>query len=542
MNRLFIISVFTLLLSSCGGLSSIKGPTAQEINESDRNDEQFQRYFFEGQKYKALDQKEKAYSSFEVCLTFNTEEPAVYYEMARIDHEMMRESSAKDLVKKAIELDSENKWYFILLAEIHNNLGSYAEAAEAYGKAISLYPKDYPLYKKRGKCLEYANNFKGAIEIYDELERLTAISEELSLKKYDLYLVLGNTAAAESELKALIDADPSEIRYYGILAEFYSAQGRGEEAMSLYEQMAEIDPDNGVLNWQLAQHYEMIGQHEKAHEELKKAFGSLDVDVELKNQLLEDYLGRSEKDRKFLSEGIELISILMDFNGSNDHSLSLAGTFYLFNGEMEKAAEAYREATKLNANDITAWRGLIMANYSLADWEVLEDDCSEVLETFPLQPEFFLFSGFAKLKLNEINKAIVAFKTGRGFIVEDESMEAVFLMLLSRAYQIEGNKEKYADHYESSISSAATVIYSDREDGDIEMKFGRTMISKSYYHLGFLWYEGLMMEIDHGIYYQGIGEVYEDFDIPKYAEKYYQLAIEKGGDKEELEKKIKDLE
>jgi len=58
-----------------------------------------------------------------------------------------------------------------------------------------------------------------------------------------------------AELQKLIDFNPQEAHYYGLMADFYLSEKDEVNALKYYNKILEIDPDNGFVLFSLTSFY-----------------------------------------------------------------------------------------------------------------------------------------------------------------------------------------------------------------------------------------------------------------------------------------------
>src|SRR5690606_27192858 len=108
-------------------------------------------------------------------------------------------------------------------------------------------------------------------------------------QKAKIYSHLGKTNLAEKEILKLINSNPNEPYYYGILAEFYFENNKREQALKMYEQVLERDPSNPIIHFALADYYQKINENEKAFYYIEQAFLNPNVNVNDKVKILISY-------------------------------------------------------------------------------------------------------------------------------------------------------------------------------------------------------------------------------------------------------------
>src|SRR5690606_38174662 len=135
---------------------------------------------------------------------------------------------------------------------------------------------------------------------------------QISVQKQQLYLQNGQVEQAIEEIQKLIDSDPEEPRYYGLMADLYQNQGDAGNAMKYYRKIQEIDPDNGFVHFSLANFYLQNGEQEKSYEETIQGFRSTDVELEAKLQMFLMLSGNPDQSGITPEQEEELIDILME--------------------------------------------------------------------------------------------------------------------------------------------------------------------------------------------------------------------------------------
>lgn len=187
-----------------------------------------------------------------------------------------------------------------------NMLGDlFAKSAEKR-EAVDCYLKVAEHYNTQGFSQK-------AIAIYNKISRIQPESIEVSAKLAELHKIKGSLSEARS--------------HYTTLAEHYQKNGRRLEALSIYKQIALLDPNNTEVCLSLAESYLREGQrddalesyteagarfsrqgnHEEAIRALMKGFDIQSTDLRILNGLVkaQTALGRAGKAASLLEEIIE---------------------------------------------------------------------------------------------------------------------------------------------------------------------------------------------------------------------------------------------
>ncbi len=162
---------------------------------------------------------------------------------------------------------------------------------------------------------------------------------------------MDNVEKAESELEKAVAIDSSNFWYRYRLAMVYSAAGKEELTLSMFEKMVKDFPDRYDLYYTMVDLYQRQGQQEKALETLSQietVFGTSDMTVLARFDLLRK-MGREE-------EGYECLE---DFNRkySSVQVLSLLGDRQLSMYNDSLALVLYNEALDLDSSYAPAMLG-----------------------------------------------------------------------------------------------------------------------------------------------------------------------------------------
>ncbi len=229
--------------------------------------------------------------------------------------------------------------------------------------AVSVLCAGLPAEAQGGKPEVAENLIITAVEHYDDRQFPEAASIlENVVREYPendaahFYLGLSefcmdNVEKAESELEKAVAIDSSNFWYRYRLAMVYSAAGKEELTLSMFEKMVKDFPDRYDLYYTMVDLYQRQGQQEKALETLSQietVFGTSDMTVLARFDLLRK-MGREE-------EGYECLE---DFNRkySSVQVLSLLGDRQLSMYNDSLALVLYNEALDLDSSYAPAMLG-----------------------------------------------------------------------------------------------------------------------------------------------------------------------------------------
>ena len=248
-------------------------------------------------------------------------------------------------------------------AERYLSQGKIRAAIGEYKQIVENDPKDFStlnilgdLYTKNAEkpeaigCFTRVAEYYGkqgfaqkAIAIYNKISRLQPDSSEVSAKLAELYQLKGSFAEARS--------------HYVALAEQYERSGKKIEALSIWKQIAELDPNN--------------------------------TEVYLK--IAESYLQENQKDE---AAG----------------AFTAAGERLAAQGKFDAALTAFSRTLEIRQNDFKALDGFVKAQISLGDTDEAVKTLEKVLEKQPFNRDILYLLVDCHLDTNnpqEAEKAVI---------------------------------------------------------------------------------------------------------------------------------------
>jgi tetratricopeptide (TPR) repeat protein len=527
----------------------------------------FTALFFDANKAKILGNYQEAKALFNQALAVNPQNNAAKFELAKILTEEGNYAVATDLMAKVVEKDSKNIWYSQFLAQLYAETGKMEESISVVRKIIETHPERYEFYFTLGGLLSAQGRFDEALALYDKLESEIGVNEELSMQRQLIYMEKGDQEAALAEVDKLLATNPSEIRYYGMKAEILQEMGREGDALKIYEDMLEIEPNNGLVLLSLYEIAQKKGDTQNSEKYLLRAFESDELSIDVKvNVLLNMLSSREYKNNKDLL--IALGEALEKAHGSEAKSFAIQGDI-LYNFEMLEAARAkFRKAVTLDPNRPPIWQQILTINSQLNDFEALIQESEMAMELFPQQPIFYLFNGVGLLQAKRPEEAIDALTTGKNLVIDNTAALAQFYASLGDAYHTIEDHQNSDQAYEMALKfepSNALVLNNyayylalrnvnlDRaeamakkaneispDQASFQDTYGWVLYMRGNYQNARFWIEQALNNgaendptvLDH------FGDVMLQLKRQSEAIKYWNKAIEAGGDVTEIQQKI----
>ncbi len=440
-----LITVFSCKVAktvSSAGAVPVSSDTL-EIKLSEDARKEFEYLFIEGLKQKTLGNLDDAIKIFSRCLEIDSRSSATLYEMANIHVSKGDFQSSMFLLEKAVLLNSDNKYYHLLLVKVYQQNKLFEKAAAEYQVLSKLVPDnpDFPFYE--AALMVMAGKNEQAMALYNQLEQIKGISEPISVGKQQIYLQLGNKQAAYAEIEKLINAFPTNSKYYGLLADMYLSDKNREKALENYNKILKIDPNDGFVHLSIASFYLEENDSVKAYEHIRSAFKNGELDLETKAQM---YMLLIKPGTSKISEQqqLELLHILIDVHNDDERPRALMADYFQGKKQFEEARKQLRLVLDIRRDNYQYWEHLLLINNDLLDWSSMNTDSKRALEYFPDQPLIYILRSVGLLQQKKYDDLLAVIDSGLVHLKGDPKVLSQLYTYRAEAYY---NLKRYNDAF-----------------------------------------------------------------------------------------------
>ncbi len=448
-----VMVLSTLLLFGCKS-------TETSLSKSDRSGtdsalsthelRSFQFAFYDGLRAKILEDNEEAKKLFGKALEIDPTSGATLFEMAQIYAQDNQYGTATSYAERAYASDKSNPWYGQILAQLYGETGRWNDAIEVMQSMIERDPDDYENYYRLGSLLSAQGQNKAALALLDQVENRFGPSEDLSMQRQMIYIELKQYDLALAEANRLITAHPEEVRYMGIKAEILEKAGRSVEATALYHEMLEVDPENGLVLLALYEDSNKNGKPKEADGYLQRAFGSKDLNIDVKINILLNLMSTS----RYAADPESLLALGSKIEAAhpdNPKSYAVQGDLYYGLNQLEESRKNFRRAVELDPNRPPIWQQILTIDSQLGDFDAMKSESDEAMALFPQQPVFYLFNGVSLLQMKKPGEAVDILSVGKNLVIDDNQLLAQFHSSLGDAYHALGDNANSDKSYEKAL-------------------------------------------------------------------------------------------
>jgi tetratricopeptide (TPR) repeat protein len=407
--------------------------------------------FMDGNKQRFLGNMEEAEENYRKALRADPNHDPSMYELARIYLLQNRPDDAILMAENAASLNTQNVWYRLLLADLYKNTRRFDKLVEIYAGLVQLNPDKLEYRQDLATAYIITGDLRSAIDVYDDIEKITGITEETALKKRSLWIRLEKQNNALKEIEKLSASNPNNIRYLQILAESYVADENFSKALEIYQRIEQLDPDDPYIHISLSDLYRQKGDDDKAFEELKKGFANPDLDVDSKIQVLVAFYSFDQIFNANKDQALQLSGIILEAHPEDIRALSLYGDLLYRSEKYEQALEIINKVLEKDANNYANWEQKMFIENRLSKNDTLIETSRQAIELFPMQPLPYLFSGFANYQKKNYETAARSLERGLKLVVNNDLLLSQFYSTLGDIYNQLKEYEKSDENFDKAL-------------------------------------------------------------------------------------------
>ena len=341
---------------------------------------------------------------YQKCLEANPQSALVYYELGSIYIALNQPDISEKFLSRAYEIEEDNYWYVLAYSQILNYQKKYKKLV----KVLKNYLKKHDNLRIK---FTLANTYyqlgkqRKALGILENIEKKNGISEQVLLKKVEIFKDQSKFDKGQKELTKLLNVFPEAPQYNIIMAEFLEETGRMKEAVKFYKSAYELDTTNIYAISNLADYYMEEEEIEDGLYFLNRAFSLDNIKIEKKISTLVYFMGQDELVQKHNQEMETVVRTLMNKHPDNYDIKTIAYDFF---SESEKYEDAYTVIKDLleDKKDIfMLWQQAIYTASLLNKYEDIIEMGNAAMRIFPNKDELKLFIGIAYFQKEQYEKA-----------------------------------------------------------------------------------------------------------------------------------------
>ncbi len=442
-----------LLLAACKTKKETqKAVTLSKYKEwTDYERKSFDFAFFSAQTEKQKGNIEKAIDLFSQCLTIDTKNAPVMFELAQLYVNNNQISQALFYAKSAVEIDQENIWYKYLLANIFKVNGEFEKEIEVLKEILANKPSAIELNLSLSEAYLQNKNYQDALDQLGLIEKAIGLSPELSVQRQKIHIQKGDLEGAVAEVERLIKKFPEDKENYFMLGNLLAVNNKLEKAIQVYKDLLDKDGTDGKAHFSLFEIYKKQGKDQKSRVHLEEAFSGNFLSVEDKMKIVFGYYQLIEIDSSAFNLTNELVKKSLIQHPEEKGFHAIAGDMRLKEGDSLLAIDHYEKAYAYGLDDFNVLIQLMNLNFELKKYESVKKYAAEGVEKYPFQAVSYLYGGTVLSILEDYQGAIDYFEKGASYVFNNPDLQAQFYSSLGDAYHSLEKHQKSDEYYDMAL-------------------------------------------------------------------------------------------
>ena len=411
------IVLFAFLLFSFGNFSH-----AQENPEDIALvDNQTEDNFYEALKQRGIENYDKAIVAIQKCLEKEPKNPAFLYELGKNQLDLKNYVDAEVSFKKAIELDSKQRWYWNGLYDVYYQTKDFQKSIPVVQKLIEFDPN---MREDLVSLYMNTNQKEKALALLKEMQASSHLTSTMEF--YKLKLEESNEFAKPKKeaLEEAIKKNPKYEQNYIDLIVLYSSFNQEDKAFEVAKQLEKEIPNSDWAHVSLIKFHLNNNDGVNASKSMFKVLENEKIDLKIKHRIFNEFLIFAIKNPTFFND-VDTAILYFD----SDREIAVAkevAKFFWKKGDLEKAIYYFEKAIKKNPEDIESIDYYLEVIYQKQDFQLLVKKATDFTEVYPTQASYYFYAGFGHNQLKNFKKAKELLENGLDFVVENKTLEANF--------------------------------------------------------------------------------------------------------------------
>ena len=456
-----LLSTFCLLalLVSCGtaGKTSRSARHTEKVAEADpltyEQRRKYDYFFLEAVRLKQKGEYDAAFELYKHCLDINPKSAATLYEISQFYLALGQEDKSEQALKQAVRLDEDNFWYKQTLATYYQRKRDLPKAVAAYEDMARLFPSRLEPLIALVELYSQTKSYEEVIKTLNRLEELDGKSEQISMEKFRMYLLMNNQEQAFQEIESLSKEYPYDMRYQIMLGDVYLSNDKLQEAYDTYQRILKEEPGYAPALVSMASYYMKAGQDSLYQVQLNGILLNEDVESDTKMDIMRQLILQSEQGTKDSTQIISLFNQILARPQQNA-DLAMLCAQYLITKKMEKeSVPVLYQVLSLDPENKPA-------RLQLLSYAIRENNLDEMIKVAlpalqynPEAMEFYYYLGLAYYQKEETDKALDVFQKGVKQVNEKSDKQTVsdFYAILGDIYHTKQMQAEAYAAYDSSL-------------------------------------------------------------------------------------------
>lgn len=357
-----------------------------------------------------------------------------------------------NLMRRLADTPSESIDEVAAYASLQNRFGNYEEAIRVWSNLQDNNPEDIDIMINLAESYVNSNNAPATLAQYNKIEESIGRTQEISLRKVSIYLMLNDSVNAVAEGLALLNDAPENSINLQIMGNIYDKLGATDSTLVYYKRAAEVNPEDGYINLSLAELYSEIGDTLNYDIQVEKLLISKEVEVEDKLKFLEEHITDLLKNESNTDKVNELFSMLLDTHPHQGKIHQLYGDFFLVLTDFDSALEQISYQLDQDPANADVWQKMMFVALMAENYEKAKYAAEKSIYYNPEEIELYTYIAPIYMQLGDYEKSVELYNIAIEKVDKDNmSLQSSLHGGLGDVYQFSGDTISAIERYEVAL-------------------------------------------------------------------------------------------
>ncbi len=419
------------------------------------NDSRRYSYFFlEAVRQEEAGRYAEAFDLLRHCLDINPQAAEAYFLQANFLTAMRQDSLALKYLEKAAELQPGNGIYQEKVARFYIGMGNYDKATEVFERLLANNRERSDVLNVLVQLYQQQKYYDKMLDAIGRMEALEGTDDQFELAKMNVYELKGDSKNAYKTLKRLADSHPNDKNYRIMLGNWLMNNKGYKEAYKLFAQTLKEEPDNTYALSSMYDYYRSSGNDSLAKQMMERILMGKNTPTDSRAQFLRQAIQENERQG---GDSTVIIRLIDRMSQVVPKDVSLAeirvGYYQLKKLPQSEVDTALVQLLNIAPDNAPARFKLIQNKWPSQDWKEIASLAEPGMLYNPDEMVFYYFAGLARYYQHDDKGALDAFQRGTAEINDKSNADIVsdFYAIMGDIYHSLHMNDKAYAAYDSCL-------------------------------------------------------------------------------------------
>ena len=435
--------------------AKVVAPTVTTADTLSYNDQRRYSYFFlEAVRQQNADHHDAAFDLLAHCLRINPHAAEAYFRLGLYYSQLKQDTLALQNMEKAATLRPDNGTYQEKLAEMYIGMGNYANAIDAFERFYAANKGRSDVLAVLLQLYKQQKNYGRMLDVVRRMEQQEGESDQLTLTRMNIYEMMGDSKNAYLTLKRLADSHPNDLNFSIMLGNWLMQNKKQKDAYKIFSKALHDEPDNTYALSSMYDYYRTSGSDSLARQMMERILLGKNTPSDNRMQFLRQAIQESEQTGGDSTKIIDLIAQIKAVVPNDANIAGIKAAYYTAKKmPQEEINKSLEELLTIAPDNGGARFQLIQAKWPQRNWKERAQLSEPGMLYNPEEMAFYYFTGLARYYQKDDDGALDAFQRGTAEINSQSDPDIVsdFYAIMGEIYHNKGEKEKAYAAYDSCL-------------------------------------------------------------------------------------------